>query len=323
MCVTDATVLQNLRRHDSEIVSLQWTLLASESNGQTKSDSVEKDAKATPVEHVIPKVVIPSESPVPSEGPVSKETSVPKSTPSKNLHPKSTPSKLDARLKVSKSKFDNVPDRKHTRREAPKPIVDAGDMFDIHSYDYLEEEFGTISSHKSTWKETRSDTAAANANANTNQKSNTNNENFNFIEECQSLTEQIRAGNDSDGDDCGSNSNRSAVNMTDIRNMMAARGPMPNDSIDLPDDSVGSGELDEFSNRSTIGSSHNTTEIAELEDVIKDLNINENLVKEVDGTVYLASGAQESVVVIWNPQTGTIANHLQLKSHGRTKIPSK
>lgn len=258
-------------------------------------------------ENVIPKVATPSKSSASNSSTVKSVT--PQSTPSKS-ETKNTP-KLDQEEKN---------DKKEKRREPPKAIVDAGDMFDIHSYDYLEEEFGTISSCKSNWKPTRD---------NTSHKSTANNANFNFMEECQSLQEQIKAGNDSDFEGAqnqNSASNQSGVNMTDIRNMQRARASFLNESIELPDGPDGadeSDEVDELSNRSTIGSSHNTTEIAELEDEIKDLNINETSAKGTNGTVYLASGAQESYIVIWNPETGTILKQIQFKLQGRTKIPSK
>lgn len=281
-----------------------------ETNGNIKTDfkskvNSEQESKATKSEIVIPKLVVP-------------EQPTPNVTPSKKLAPKPSSSKQEAsKLTPSKSKLNKAENTK-TRREAPKPIVDAGDMFDIHSYDYLEDEFGTISSNTSTWKEARKDTSTA-------PKTTANDANFNFIEECQSLQEQMKA-NESDSDSQSAVSNQSAVNMADIRNMMKARGSVPksNDSIDLPDGSDGSAdEVDEFSNRSTIGSSHNTTDIAELEDVIQNLNIDDTPSKDLSSVVYLVSGAQESYIVLWNPEDGSIVNQLHLKSQGKMKIPSK
>lgn len=269
MPFTDATVLQKLRGHDSEIVSLQWTKIKPSSDDETK----------TSVQFLtIPDAVAKATRAVPSP---------------------------------SKVKTDNkATDKKQTRRAPPKPIVDAGDMFDIHSYDYLEEEFGTISYGS---RESQNDFIK------NNKPNDTSSENFNFVEECQTLREQISAGNQSDSD-----GDQSAVNMSDIRAMMKSNAAVAKDaSIEPSDDgSDDSAAIDDFSNRSTIGSSHNTTEIAELEDVIKDLNIDEGS-KETDGVVYLASGAQEACVVIWNPETGAISDKIQLKSQGRTKIPSK
>lgn len=309
---SDQCILQQLRRHDSEIVSLQWTMMKAETNENIKTDfkpkvNSEQESKATKSEIVIPKLVVP-------------ENPTPNMTPSKKLAPKPSSSKQEASSKLtpSKSKLNKAAENTKTRREAPRPIVDAGDMFDIHSYDYLEDEFGTISSNTSTWKEARKDASTAS-------KTTANDANFNFIEECQSLQEQMKA-NESDSDSQGAVSNQSAVNMADIRNMMKARGSVPksNDSIDLPDGSDGSAdEVDEFSNRSTIGSSHNTTEIAELEDVIQNLNIDDTPSKDLANVVYLVSGAQESYIVLWNPEDGSIVNQLHLKSQGKMKIPSK
>lgn len=298
--------MRHLRRHDSEIVSLQWTLIEPEFNEKVKTGfkpEIVENETVQP-ENVIPKVATPS------------KRSASNSTTVKSVTPQSTPSKSETK-NTPKLDQEEKNDKKEKRREPPKAIVDAGDMFDIHSYDYLEEEFGTISSCKSNWKPTRD---------NTSHKSTANNANFNFMEECQSLQEQIKAGNDSDFEGAqnqNSASNQSGVNMTDIRNMQRARASFLNESIELPDGADESDEVDELSNRSTIGSSHNTTEIAELEDEIKDLNINETSAKGTNGTVYLASGAQESYIVIWNPETGTILKQIQFKLQGRTKIPSK
>lgn len=271
---TETTVLQKLRGHDSEIVSLQWTLIKPTPSNEAKAELPE------PVDKVVPK----------------------------SIESKATSSST-AKAKIT--------EKKQLRREAPKPIVDAGDMFDIHSYDYLEEEFGTISNR--TANETRDDSSG--------DRKDENNENFNFVEECQTLRDQIRAGNQSDSDDSdgynGGGSNQSAVNMTDIRNMMKSRSPIKDGSVSLSNGSDGPPEIDELSNLSTIGSSHNTTEIVELEDVIKNLNINEKTLKECDGNMYLASGAQESSIIIWSEKTGAIATKIQLKSEkGRAKIPS-
>lgn len=84
-------------------------------------------------------------------------------------------------------------------------------------------------------------------------------------------------------------------------------------------------EIDDLSNRSTIGSSHNTVEIAEPEEVIENLNINDATLSASDanGFDYLASGAQESSIVIWNTEDGTIVDKIQLKCQGRMEIPSK
>lgn len=268
-------------------MSLQWTILTSTSASTSAND----EARA----------IAP-----PSEGPELVEK-----TPSKHkVQKENVPSETSS---TSKPKWEKTANKKPTGREPPKPIVDAGDMFDIHSYDYLEEEFGTMTSYPSRSAQSSKEPTES-------EDRKTNNENFDFAEECQTLRDKIRAGNQSDSDDSDYNaSNQSAVNMSDIRNMIA-KNPVKDDSIVVSDDS--DEPPDEFSNRSTIGSSHNTTEIAELEDVIKDLNIIEDAVKETDGIVYLASGAQESFVVIWNAQTGAVSDKIQMKQ-GRSKIPSK
>lgn len=281
--------MQKLRGHDAEIVSLQWTMIKPPASLPEES-TVDVQPAAEVIENI-------------------------EKTPIKKAATKD--------LKQSSKSKSEKSDKKPTRREPPKPIVDAGDMFDIYSYDYLEEEFGTISSTRPSTHE-----AAPGEDHSTD----THNENFNFAEECQTLREQIRAGNKSDSDDSYGYSTtkaESAVNMADIRKMMKARSPVQDDSIDLSDaadaaDATDSPpEVDSLSNRSTIGSSHNTTEINELEDVIKDLNINEETAIKSDGIVYLASGAQESFIVIWNAQTGAICDRIQLKSQGRSKIPSE
>lgn len=318
--------MQTLRGQDTEIVSLQWTLIES------------------------PPIPTPTPTPTPTPAP----TPLPL-PPKQALDP--IPSVFEDTLKVptpSKSRTAStapkspISDRatkraNKTRREAPRPIVDAGDMFDIHSFDYLEDEFGAISSTSRRGVPTRGqpdkDNAAGDddddgpATSDRN-KSTTNNENFNFIEECQTLREQMRVGgesnqSDSDGGSGAAKRNQVSVNMSDIQDMMKSRGPMADGSIVLSDDNdsgnMASCEIDDLSNRSTIGSSHNTVEIAELEEVIENLNINDATLSASDpnGFVYLASGAQESSIVIWNTEDGTIVDKIPLKCQGRVKIPSK
>lgn len=325
----DNIVLQTLRGQDSEIVSLQWTL-------------IESPPIPTPTPTPTPSLMPPKQK-VDAIQTVSEDTlKVP--TPSKML----TPSKTASSAPKSPI-YDRASKRvDKSRREAPKPIVDAGDMFDIHSFDYLEDEFGAISANSRRTARARGQPANNiddedddndNDDERSSQNKNTvNNENFNFIEECQTLREQMRTGGDnqSDSDDscqrgggAAAKRNQVAVNMSDIQDMMKNRSPIPDGSIVLSDDNdsgnMASCEIDDLSNRSTIGSSHNTVEIAELEEVIENLNINDATISASDpnGIVYLASGAQESSIVIWNSEDGNIVDKIQLKSQGRVKIPSK
>lgn len=326
--------MQTLRGQDSEIVSLQWTL-------------IELPPSPTPLPP------LPSKQKVDTIPSVSEDTlKVP--TPSKMGRPSKNVSS------APKSPiYDRATKKTDGRREPPKAIVDAGDMFDIHSFDYLEDEFGAISAGRrnvTTRGQPNNDDDDDDAvEPNEHNKSTTNNENFNFIEECQTLREQIRTGGDGDdgggggGDDdnqsdsdysCqrgeggassgGVKRNQLAVNMSDIQDMMKNRNPIVDGSIVLSDDNdsgnMASCEIDDLSNRSTIGSSHNTVEIAELEDVIQNLNINDvtlSAASDSNGIVYLASGAQESCIVIWNTEDGSIIDKIQLKCQGRVKIPSK
>lgn len=68
---------------------------------------------------------------------------------------------------------------KSQSRRKPQPIVDSGDMFDIHSFDYLENEFGTLSNVNRIQEEPKQHLNIQ------------NNESFDFVEACQSLKEDI------------------------------------------------------------------------------------------------------------------------------------
>lgn len=74
-------------------------------------------------------------------------------------------------------------------RRKPEPIVDSGDMFDIYSFDYLENEFGTLSNVNPSQEEARL------------HMSTQNNEDFDFVEACQSLKEDILRPNNPENDD--------------------------------------------------------------------------------------------------------------------------
>lgn len=214
---------------------------------------------------------------------------------------------------------------KLTRRDPPKTIVDAGDMFDIHSYDYLEEEFGEISKNRSNKiDETATD----------DRKASLNNENFNFVEACQTLRERIVRDKSSD-DEASNNENcdQSAVNMSDIREVVARTGAADG-SVVFSDDDEGivdvnvnvpikneetEEDVERASTISTLGSSHDPKEIAEIDNQFKTLNMNQN----ISGNVYLAAGGREPFVVIWDVSNGTISDKLKLKVHrGKMPIPS-
>lgn len=191
------------------------------------------------------------------------------------------------------------------RREPPKPIVDADDMFDMFSFDYEAPEFGTTSRPTQSSIKTTTDPAEDDDNEiEEHQKSICeSNDDFDFMEECQSLRSQIEISKkaepqEADGAD--------AVNMSDINQMKAADG-----NADL--------DISLLSLKSTIGSSHNESELDELENIIKSMKIN-----EAENELFLASGSLENSVVIWGVKDGRIVDKIQFKStHTRAVIPSK
>lgn len=258
-------MLQKLRAHDTDIVSMEWMLVPTVKTEKPLAIEKSEHCDNTPIEQA-PKV------------------------------------KCEQPSSVKKS--EKRSQQKHTRREAPKPIVDAGDMFDIHSYDYLEEEFGTISKPiKASLPPPKEET-----------KSNASNANFDFAEACQSLRDQIRAVKQSESDDSDLDNavcTKNAVNMSDIQEMTKKNGKVADGSIGLSDDSH---EIDVANNSA----------INELEDVINALNINEQNENAPSGKVHLATGAHESFVVVWNVENGEIVDKIQLKSQqGKLPIPSK
>ncbi|KAJ6642190.1 Protein rigor mortis, partial [Pseudolycoriella hygida] len=68
--------------------------------------------------------------------------------------------------------------KKVARSRKPQPIVDSSDIFDIYSYDYLEDEFGTLRDVNPSIEEPKPLIVASN-------------ENFDFVEACQNLKEDI------------------------------------------------------------------------------------------------------------------------------------
>lgn len=194
---------------------------------------------------------------------------------------------------------------KDARREPPKPIVDADDMFDMFSYDYETPEFGTTSRATQSSVKPNSEPAEDDDDeVEEHQKSICEpHDDFDFMEECQSLRSQIEISKkpepqESDGAD--------AVNMSDIRQMNATD---PNASLDIS----------LLSLKSTIGSSHNDSELDELENIIKSMKIN-----EVEDELFLASGSLENSVVIWGVKDGRVVDKIQFKpTHTRAVIPSK
>lgn len=259
----ETTVLQKLRAHDTEIISLEWMRITADD--------------AQPIE-------IPAEP------------------------------RAIKRAECCKPSM--------TRRDAPQPIVDEGDMFEIHSFDYSEEEFGTIS--KPVRSRDVDDSMNDESNSVGTGKGIVNNENFNYVEACESLRDQIVGERDEAEKESLPDDACSAVNMSDIKGVVTD-GDRADCSIILSDS--GTEEVDgedddaaKASIRSTIGSSHDVNELVDIEIELSELKIN----VEQSGKIYLASGAQESFVIIWDVNDGSINDKLQLKvQHGKMAIPSK
>lgn len=222
-----------------------------------------------------------------------------------------------SKLEVSNPKVKTPKSEKEKGREPPKPIVDAGDMFDIHSFDYLEEEFGTITESKKTREKfDKSIDEGAEDDRNAGKK----NENFDFAEACQTLRDQIRS-NQSDSDGSETNGDTSAVNISDIKNLKlddandstvcsSAHGSDPEGNV------TDSGNLDESQTEAEPNQAELDPNEAEPE--------SSELKAQEKETIYLASGAQEPFVVIWNVDNGSIHDKIQLKPQpGKSPIPSK
>lgn len=221
------------------------------------------------------------------------------------------------------------PIRRRKIREPPKPIVDADDMFDIYSYDYSGEEFGTITSSKKNADDLHAESFEEKIV--NEQVENVNNENFDFVEACQTLREEITATKS----DNQPNEQKEAlsVNISDVRKTVKLPEHKSDTEVSLDSSNVSYSDtkksVEEMSNRSTLGSSHGEVEIAEIQNKLDSLELNGKLAvaKEVakdERQFYLASGAQEPVVTIWDINTGNVCKKIQLKTHsGKLAIPSK
>lgn len=299
--VSDATILHRLRSHDSEITSFQWM--------RTKglASDAKKSLSKAPTTSVIETPPSPSSanilSKTSSEMPlILADRGVCEHTPSKLVgsilgSTSTTTPKHRERLTARR------PKDKH--RETPKAIVDADDMFDMFSYDYEQPEFGVMSK-KQQKQQTKNAVLDDTVDIEDKQRNvATGNANFDFVEACQSLRTQIELAKNEETD---AGDEASAVNMSDIRGMT---GPYLDQSLDA------------LSIQSTIGSSLNQSELAELEQVIQSLKISDDMEK-APAVIYLASGSVESCVCIWDIGTGRIADKIQFKSsHNRPPIPSK
>lgn len=265
--IKDLVILQKLRAHDTEIVSLEWMLI-------TQNDAEPIEAESQQV--------------VQEKRPIKR---------AENLH-------------------------KPQRRDLPKPIVDEGDMFDIHSFDYLEEEFGTLSrpapairGSAATELSDEDDEVFEEA-----AQGSINNEKFDFAEECQALRQQISEQKGKEAQD-----ENAEVNLSDITRFIKD-AKIKDGSVELSDENVEDLEKtlneNEESVASTIGSNHTADELEDIEKQISAVTISD--VKTADGKIYLASGAQEPFVVIWDTENGNICDKLQLKvQHGKMPIPSE
>lgn len=223
----------------------------------------------------------------------------------------------------SKKRADNP--HKERRRDAPKAIVDEGDMFDIHSFDYLEEEFGVITKPAAAAHGSNRDSDVEELVADA--KANVDNENFDFDEECQTLREHI-VREKQDDDEPEENASP-AVDLTDIRRFMAS-AKIGDGSISVSDDEqvecgtepVSIVNETEMSTASTIGSNHTAEELEDIEKQMSAMVVHAS--DPPEGRIYLASGGREAFVVIWDVENGSICDKLQLNvEHGRMAIPSE
>lgn len=318
--------MRNLRGHDSEIVSLQWTQfsLASKNDIKREVESVKKatiDAQEIqyPHKNVSKGIQSKPETPKvkPNEMPKAKPKEIPNEASTSNEIPNLTPkaiakesSKNRPKAKASTSKCDN-------RRGPLQQICDIDDIFGIHdSFSELPEEFGTISSRPSYSLNTTID----DANTFDGQKAIAINDGHDYSEECKTMREEIISGNLIDSDDLEDNeaNEQCAVTITDIENMKKRMGLQKDDSFAISQD-------DNFSNHSTISSSSfvNIDDSNQIDEMAQVHHSNEETENSAKDLIFLASGSDESFIIIWNSQTGEVCDRIQLKSHGRNRIPSK
>lgn len=295
-------VLHKIRGHDAEIVSLEWMKLRpskynvksdntpSKVNGKKSIAAPSKPSVETPSKSVASRLSKSSPKAQSKAAPIISGRNLQTSTPSTESNRK--PALMGRRAQDA-------------RREPAKPIVDADDMFDMFTYDYEQTEFGATGSQapkKTTPKADQLDESEIEEK----QKSIcVSNDRFDFVEACQSLRSQIveaKTGELEEGDEA------TAVNMSDIRQMKALSPEM------------GDISLDALSLRSTIGSSHNQSELADLEQVLDEMKISD---EQADEEVFLASGSLESFVVIWNTKEGRVVDKIIFKPmQNRSPIPS-
>ena len=205
--------------------------------------------------------------------------------------------------------------KKCNRRDAPKAIVDLDDIFDVHSYDYLEEEFGTLSRPKTTIEEEEV----------VNKETVPNNENFNFVEACQTLKEDI-TGNVKD-EESDSEPRYDAVNLSDIRRAKVNVGDLTaeisNLDISAGEETISVSENDGPNLDDLADSVSTENTFVESEDAAVGGNTERPANETKNGKVYLASGSQESFVIIWDTETGSVSQRIQLKTHGKMAVPSE
>lgn len=313
---SETVILHKLRGHDAEIASLEWMKFSPSkytAKAPLKSDN-NTPAKLTG-KTVKKSIATPSKLAVDTP---------PKSVGDRLANPTAnTPSRVAAclnpeALTPARSMATSTPGVDVRRKQplmgrrardacrAPaKPIVDADDMFDMYSFDYQKVEFGTTVSKAPEPSNTKSD-QLDDSEIEAKQKSVcASNDKFDFVEACQSLRSQIVESKAEEVEEADANN---AVNMSDIREMKALS----------PD--MGDVSLDALSLRSTIGSSHNQSELADLEQVLEEMQISDS----PDDEVFLASGSLESYVVIWNTKEGRLVDKIQFKTtHHRPPIPSE
>lgn len=161
-------------------------------------------------------------------------------------------------------------------RRKPQPIVDNGDMFDIYSFDYLENEFGVLTDINPVVEEPKQHVNVQNT------------EGFNFVEACQSLKEDILRPSNPETDE------NNEVHQTEIPECGTSDGSEQSDcrSEDFVD-------------------VNDTLRQLVLEDVASD---SPRIKSQTDSILSIVTASREPFLWIWDLNSGAALEKIAFKS---------
>lgn len=206
------------------------------------------------------------------------------------------------------------------KRNRPRPVADTSDLFDIYSFDHLDDEFGTMIDKKVKvpYNTNIDDTIIDESTIAETSPTIQNNEKFNFIEACQSLKDDILLGTKST-----TNNINIEVKSNDIIIAKQANNSNSNDSSCISNESD--------NNNGAVGGDDLLHEFEEINESFDETDTDDdddrhdnNIVECQEKFCVASSGISDSHICLWDVKAGIGMQQIKVKTtifKGKFKRP--